>query len=93
MKGLPKHCVALAFTKNTPTSLVLGATSRTVPAPRVEAITGRQRRKRGVEEGWSGEGRRGGVEGKRETVGGQGSQRAASAAQTSVLSIHWLSRR
>lgn len=68
MKGPPKHCVALAFTKNTPTSLVLGATSRTVPAPRVEAITGRQRRKRGVEEGWSGEGRRGGVEGKRETV-------------------------
>lgn len=92
MKGPPKHCVALAFTKNTPTSLVLGATSRTVPAPRVEAITGRQRRKRGVEEGWSGEGRRGGVEGKRETCG-QGAQRAASAAQTSLLSIHWLSRR
>lgn len=51
VKGASKKQVAIAFTWNTQTSLLLGATSRTVLAHRVGAITGRERRKKGVEEG------------------------------------------
>lgn len=95
VKGTSKKCIVLAFTWDTPASLVLGTTSMTVPAQRIGTASGRWRRKE--REHWGGKWQEG-VEGEGEGerlecgVGTCGNLRSLLWAQAAQ---HWwlLSRR